>query len=143
MASGSYRPRIKVEIDTSALRRLRTQPEAVLRDLDRPVLDAAQRGMDQAQFDVPRGGAPNDPVKLADTAYVALPVHTERLSTVCLAGYRHPHAGAIHAGWHFGKKTKPPPEWLRNAFKRGVRGLLKQGIAAQLPRTLAKLFPPK
>ncbi|WNG49202.1 hypothetical protein F0U60_37610 [Archangium minus] len=146
MASNrAYRARVKVEVDTSDLERLRSQPQVVLRDLDRAVLDATQRGMDQAAFSVPRGGAPDDPLDLADTAFVSLPHHNaERMSTTATGGYAHPQAGPIHAGWHFGEQTmNPPPNWLRNAFKRGVRSLLRKGVAAQLRKSLAKLFPQK
>ena len=101
--------------------------------------------MDQAAFLVPRGGAPDDPQDLADTAFVGMPEHNrERASTFVIAGYRHPQAGAIHAGWHWGVQTKhPPPEWLRRAFKRGVRARLKKDCAAQLQRSLARFLPSK
>lgn len=130
----------------SALVRLRSQAESVLNDLDRPVLDAAQRGMDQAQFLVPRGGAPDDPLNVADTSFVSMPHHnrSKRLSTTVTAGYDHPQAGPAHEGWHWGKQTKtPPPQWLRRAFKRGVRALLIKGVSAQLMKSLAKYFPKK
>lgn len=142
----TYRVRKSVELDLLALRRLRSQPEQVLSGLDRPVLDAAQRGMDQAAFLVPRGGAPDDPVNLADTSFVSLPHHnlSKRLSTTVTAGYEHPQAGPIHEGWHWGTQTQnPPPHWLRRAFKKGVRSLLVKGVSAQLMKTLAKRFPKK
>ncbi|MCY1080298.1 hypothetical protein [Archangium lansingense] len=130
----------------TALVRLRSQAELVLRDLDRPVINAAQRGLDQAQFLVPRGGAPDDPLNLAETSFVSLPHHnlSKRLSTTATAGYEHPQAGPIHEGWHWGVQTKtPPPHWLRRAFKRGVRSLLIKGVSTQLMKSLAKFFPPK
>ncbi|HEX5750023.1 MAG TPA: hypothetical protein VFZ09_27585 [Archangium sp.] len=136
--------RKSVEVNVLALKRLRSQPERVLSDLDRPVLDAAQRGMDQAQFLVPRGGAPDDPLNLADTSFVSVPHHNlgAPLSTTVTTGYDHPEAGSIHAGWHWGHLLIPP-EWLRRAFKKGVRPLLIKGVSSQLMKSLAKLFPKK
>ena len=133
-------------VDTSALRALRSRAQEVLRDLDRPVLDAAQRVADQAAFSVPRGGAPDDPLNLADTAFVSLPEHnlSPRLSTTTTVGYAHPAAGPIHEGFHWGVQTQtPPPHWLRKAAKRGVRALLRKGVSAQLMKSLTKYFPPE
>ncbi|MFY0567065.1 hypothetical protein ACN28E_24950 [Archangium lansingense] len=131
---------------TSDLRALRSRGKDVLRDLDRPVLTAAQRIADQAAFSVPRGGAPDDPVNLAETAFVSLPAHnlSRRLSTTATVGYAHPAAGAVHEGFHWGVQTKnPPPHWLRKAAKRGIRALLRKGVSAQLMKSLAKFFPKK
>ena len=146
MGRGTYRTRKAVEVHLSALLRLRARAPDVLRDLDRPVLDAAQRGMDHAAFLVPRGGAPDDPLNLAETAFVSLPEHnlSKRLSTTATAGYEHPQAGPIHEGWHWGVQTQnPPPRWLWRAFKRGVRPLLVKGVSTQLMKSLAKYFPKK
>lgn len=146
MGRGGTRIRVKVEVDTSDLRKLRAHAEDVLRDLDRPVLDAAQRVADQAAFLVPRGGAPEDPVNLADTSFVSGPEHnlSKRLSTTFTTGYEHPAAGPTHEGFHWGEQTQnPPPHWLRKAAKRGVRSLLKKGVRAQIMKSLAKYFPKK
>ncbi|PTL79091.1 hypothetical protein [Vitiosangium sp. GDMCC 1.1324] len=140
----NYRARVKVEFDDSNLQKLRSRYKDVLRDLDHVVIDVAQNIADRANFSVPRGGAPDDPLNLADTSFVALPHHNpERMSTTATTGYEHPQAGPIHAGWHWGEKTKPPPNWLRNAAKRGARAQLRKGVAAQLPKSLAKFFPQK
>jgi len=140
MAKGMYRAKVRLEM--AGLQKLRTAGEAVLRDLDRPVLSVAQHIMDNAAFSVPRGGAPDDPLDLADTAFVALPHHnlTARLSTTATCGYAHPQAGPIHEGWHWGEMTHVPPHWLRNAAKRGARPLLRKLVAAQLWKTFNRLF---
>ena len=133
-------------MDTTALRALRSNAVQVLRRLDRAVLDAAQRVADQAAFSVPRGGAPDDPLNLADTAFVSLPQHnlSARLSTTTTVGYEHPQAGPIHEGFHWGVQTQtPPPQWLRRAAKSGIRPLLVKGVKRELARALSKLFPQK
>ncbi len=131
-------------MDTSRLRQLRSQGEQVLRDLESPVRAAARLALDQATFLVPRGGAPEDPLNLADTGFLSGPVHntSARLSVTFTCGYAHPQAGPIHEGFHWGEQTRtPPPHFLRKAAKRGVRALLRKGVQATLWKSLSRIFP--
>jgi len=143
--SRAYRVRAKVDLDTTALRKLRSEAAGVLRDLDFALLAAIRRVMDNAAFEVPRGGAPDDPIDLADTAFTSGPAHNlKRQSTTMTGGYAHQKAGPIHEGFHWGEQIfTPPPHFLRKAAKRGVRPLLVKGVRAALWASLKKRFPSK
>jgi hypothetical protein len=135
------RIRVQVKVNARALRELREHPEVVLRHLDEPVRRAARRILDISTFLVPRGGAPNDPLDLADTGFVSGPLfrfERERLSVTWTCGWAHPAAGAIHEGFHFGQKLLPPPHFLRRAVK-GMSAALKKPVGGALMQALAAL----
>ena len=135
------RGKARVEVDLSALRKLRQHPESVLRELDLPCRDEARRALDIATFLVPVGD-PTDDSNLRETAFLSGPVYNlGPLSTTWISGFNHPQAGAIHAGFHWGWQTEdPPPDFMRKAF-RGARGRARKSVAAQLMRALSKFFP--
>lgn len=133
---------VKVSVDFSALRALRQQPEKVLRELDMAVVGGARAALDASAFLVPRGD-PSDDSDLAGTGFVSGPHHNlgPPLSTTATAGYDHHAAGAVHEGFHWGIQTqKPPPHFLRKAFRR-VRAATRKAIAARVASVLARLFP--
>lgn len=136
--------KVKVAVDLAGLYRLRDNPEPVLRGLDRPVLDGARRALDNSAFLVPRGGAPDDPLNLADTGFVLGPdVNLGKpLSTTWFSGYSHPAAGAIHAGFHFGAQTRKAPDFMRRAM-RGVRPLVRKGVARQVMLSISQFLSQK
>ncbi|EPX62547.1 hypothetical protein D187_008735 [Cystobacter fuscus DSM 2262] len=130
---------MKVTVDTAALRQLRDDAPQVLRALDHPLRDAARRILDISLFLVPRGGAPGDPLNLADTAFLDGPFfNPERKSSTWTCGYAHPAAGAIHQGFHWGDALKPPPDFLRRATK-GISRQLKKAVGHVLMREIARL----
>ena len=134
----------KVELSLVGIQALREHPEEVLRGLDRPVLDGARRALDNSAFLVPRGGAPDDPVDLASTGFVSGPDVNlgPPLSTTWFAGYSHPAAGAIHAGFHWGEKTRAAPDFMRKAMK-GVKPLVRKGVARQLMLSISQFLSQK
>ena len=139
MARG--RIKVTVRLDTRALKLLRDNPEKVLKALDAPLRRTARRILDISSFLVPRGGAPDDPVDLADTGFLDGPLHNlERKSTTWTCGWAHPAAGAIHQGFHWGEALKPPPEFLRRAT-RGQSSQLKKAVGAALMQAIASLTP--
>lgn len=135
------RGRVKVTVDLRALRALRDNAAEVLRDLDLPCRDEARRTLDVSAFLVPVGD-PNDESNLATTAFLEGPIYNpgQPLSTTWLAGYNHHAAGAIHEGFHWGERARPPPHWMKRAFK-GAAGRARRGVAATLSRTLRRFFP--
>ena len=136
--AGRLRTRVKVKLDLTPLRALRANYEAVLRELDLPLRDAARQTLDTSAFLVPRGGAPDDPLNLSDTGFLDGPhLNRERKSTTWTCGYSHPAAGAIHQGFHWGAKTRVPPDFLRRAT-RGVAAKLRKGMGPVLMRAIAK-----
>jgi hypothetical protein len=134
----------KVEVDLGGLLKLRQHPEQVLRGLDRPCLDGVRRALDTSAFLVPRGGAPDDPLNLADTGFVLGPSVNlgAPLSTTWFSGYSHPAAGAIEAGFHFGAKTRTAPDFMRRAM-RGVRALVRKGVAKQVILSISQFLSQK
>lgn len=136
--------KVKVAVELGALLRLRDRPEQVLRALDRPVLDGARRALDNSAFLVPRGGAPDDPLNLADTGFVLGPVYNlgPPLSTTWFSGYSHPASGAIHAGFHFGAQTREAPDFMRRAM-RGVRPLVRKGVSKAVMTSISQFLSQK
>ncbi|WP_232536956.1 hypothetical protein [Cystobacter fuscus] len=128
-----------MKVDVRPLRLLRDNAQQVLRALDHPLRDAARLILDISLFFVPRGGAPGDPLNLADTAFLDGPFfNPERKSSTWTCGYAHPAAGAIHQGFHWGDALKPPPDFLRRATK-GISRQLKKGVGTVLMQEIAKL----
>lgn len=130
---------VKVEVRLGPLRDLRRHAPEVLRALDMPLMAATNRWLDQSLFLVPRGGAPEDPTDLADTAFKSGPLHNLEapLSSTWTAGYAHHAAGAIHEGWHWGiEHFVPPPRFLARA-KRGVRAMARKSVGKALMEWLA------
>ncbi|MBM7117637.1 hypothetical protein I3V78_29235 [Archangium primigenium] len=132
---------MKVEVDKRLLLLLRDNPEVALKAMDTPLHAATRRILDISLFLVPRGGAPDDPVDLADTAFLSGPLHNpEKKSTTWTCGYAHPAAGAIHQGFHWGAALLAPPDFLRRATK-GVRAELKKPVGKALMGAIASLTP--
>ncbi|MBN1208083.1 MAG: hypothetical protein JXB05_24680 [Myxococcaceae bacterium] len=131
---------MRVTVDVRALKRLRDNPEAVLRALDMACRDEARRTLDISQFLVPRGD-PTDDSNLAETGFLTGPILNlgGQLSTTWLSGYEHHAAGAIHEGFHWGAQTQPPPHWLRRSF-RGAGGRARKGVAKALEEYLRRHF---
>ncbi|WNG57389.1 hypothetical protein F0U59_23445 [Archangium gephyra] len=135
------RIRVKVTVDLEPLRKLRDNYAQVLRALDAPLRDAARRVLDVSSFLVPRGGAPGDPVNLADTGFRDGPLlNHRRKSTTWTCGYAHPAAGAIHEGFHWGEQTRPPPHFLKRAT-RGISRQLKKQVGQALMQQIARFCP--
>jgi hypothetical protein len=134
------RGKVKVTVDVRALKRLRDNPEKVLRELDHPCRDVARHTLDVSQFLVPRGD-PNDESNLAETGFLAGPEYNlgPPLSTTWLAGYNHHAAGAIEEGFHWGAQTQPPPHWMKRSF-RGARGRARKAVAMSVGTFLARHF---
>ncbi len=135
----------KVQVDLRGLLRLRDHPEVVLRDLEHALHPVARRVLDFSAFLVPRGGAPDDPVDLADTGFLLGPVqHRDTLSVVWFAGYSHHAAAAIHEGFHWGAQTRAAPDFLYRAFKGAqARSRARKAVQQSLAATLRRLFPPQ
>lgn len=134
----------KVAVELGALLWLRDRHQEVLRALDLPVLGGARRALDASAFLVPQGGAPDDPLNLADTGFVLGPVVNlgPPLSTTWFSGYSHPAAGAIHAGFHFGAKTRTAPDFMRRAM-RGVRPLVRKGVSKAVMTSISQFLSQK
>ena len=83
-------------------------------------------------------------MNLADTGFVSGPLYNLKapLSTTWLSGYNHRAAGAIHAGFHFGVKTRTAPDFMRRAM-RGVRARVRKGVAKKLMQCLSQTLPKK
>ncbi|HYH96168.1 hypothetical protein [Hyalangium sp.] len=138
------RGKVKVTVDVRDLKRLRDNPELVLRELDHPCRDVVRHTLDVSNFLVPRGN-PTDASNLAETAFLTGPEYNlgPPLSTTWLAGYNHPAAGAIHEGFHWGAQTeKPPPHWMKKSFK-GARGRARKAVAKSVAEVLRRFFPAK
>jgi hypothetical protein len=136
------RGKVKVTVDLRALKRLRDNPEAVLRALDLPCQSEARRTLDISQFLVPVGD-PADESNLRETGFLSGPVYNlgPPLSTTWLSGYNHHAAGAIHEGFHWGLETElPRPRWMRQSF-RGAAGRTRKGVATSVAEVLRRFFP--
>lgn len=134
------RGKVKVTVDVRALKRLRDNPEKVLRELDHACRDVARHALDTSQFLVPRGD-PTDESNLPETGFLAGPEYNlgPPLSTTWLAGYNHHAAGAIHEGFHWGAQTEPPPHWVKRSFK-GARGRARKAVAKSVAEVLRRFF---
>ena len=75
MARRNYRARVSIKIDLGPLQELRRNRQAVLHRLDEPCRQVTNLVLDQSLFLVPRGGAPDDQLDLADTAFKDGPLY--------------------------------------------------------------------
>lgn len=94
----------------AALRKVRDE---VAKDMRGVVVTEAAAILAQSAVLVPR-----DTGALAASAFVdGAQVNKEKHSVSATCGYEHPQAGAIHEGFHWGKKVKEPPHFLRKPVK--------------------------
>jgi hypothetical protein len=137
------RGKVRVTVDVRALKRLRHNPEKVLRELDHACRDVALHALDTSQFLVPRGD-PTDESNLAETGFLSGPEYNlgPPLSTTWLAGYNHHAAGAIHEGFHWGAQAQPPPHWMKRSF-RGASGRARKAVAKSVSEVLRRFFQAK
>lgn len=134
---------VRVKVDYRQLQQLRSIGEHVLADLQ-PVCRKHVGFVAQAsQALVPVGEHDTDGLPpLKSTVFVdGARINHEKKSVGASAGYAHPAAGAIHAGWHWGAKIfESPSEFLAKPF-RAVKNQFRPAVAKQLRATLGKHFP--
>jgi hypothetical protein len=109
------------QVSRRLLRRLRRIEARLLRELGAATRDRAHNVLRESHPHVPVASG-----SLLASGFVDGPeVGDHRVQSN--AGYAHPHAGAIHEGFHWGGQTIEPPHFMRKgaegqeeAFRRDV-----------------------
>lgn len=132
---------LRVKLDTRLLNQLRRVEEPVLAALE-PVVFAQAASIINASVPLaPVGNVDPEGKKLRDSEFIDGPVRNSRaLSVSATSGYEHPHAGAIHEGFHWGKRTMSPPNFLRTPA-RAARSAFTRKVRDSIKSTLGALFP--
>jgi hypothetical protein len=125
---------VRLQVDKRALERLRESAPEVLAGLGHALADHASRVMAASAVEVPR-----DTGALAGSAFVDGPVtNLAKQSVTATGGYADPHAGAIHEGFHHGRKVKSPPHFLSRPFK-AVKSRARKAVAEALKSAISRI----